>query len=115
MAGLMSSGGLKKTLKYVDILDTRLLEVPAYTGSSASAHYVNVRSKLPPEIYQKLTKSNVCALSSFAYTCRYTTSNNYVTINIINYYPSSGQIDFNLWATYPGQIKDITFRVYYID
>lgn len=114
MAGLMSSGGLKKTLKYVDILDTRLLEVPDYPGSSPT-YSVNVRSKLPPEIYQKLTKSNVCALSSFAYSCRFNTRDNYVIINILNYYSSSGQIDFNLQATYPGQIKNIGFRVYYID
>lgn len=114
MAGLMSSGGLKKTLKYVDIGDTRTLEIPEYPGSSPT-YYVNVRSKLPPEIYQKLTKSNVCTLSNFAYTCEYSTNDNYILINIINYHSSSGQIDFNLQATLPGQVKNITFRVYYID
>lgn len=114
MAGLMSSGGLKKTLKYVDIGDTRLLESPGYPGLSPT-YYVNVRSKLPPEIYQKLKKSNICTLSNFAYTCRYPTSGNYVIIYIIDYHPSSGQIDFNVQATYPGQVEGITFRVYYID
>lgn len=114
MAGLMSSGGLKKTLKYVDITDTRLIEIPDYPGSSPT-YYVDVRSKLPPEIYQKLTKSNVCTLSDFAYSYSFEMWDNCVIINIINYYSSSGQIDFNVQATYPGQIKNITFRVYYID
>lgn len=114
MAGLMSSGGLKKTLKYVEVIDSRTIGVPDYPSSS-STYNVNVRSKLPPEIYQKLTKSNVCALSNFAYTCGYPTRGNYVTINILNYHSSSGQIDFNVQATYPGQIKDISFRVYYLD
>ena len=114
MAGLMSSGGLKKTLKYVDIGDPRTLDIPYYPGLSPT-YFVKVRSKLPPEIYQKLTKSNVCALSNFAYSCGHITSENYVMINIINYHSLSGQIDFNLQATYPGQVKYITFRVYYID
>ena len=114
MAGLMSSGGLKKTLKYVDILDSRTIDIPDYPNLSPT-YNVNVRSKLPPEIYQKLTKSNVCVLSSFAYTCGSATVDNYVIINVLNYYSSSGQIDFNLQATYRGQIKNITFRVYYID
>lgn len=114
MAGLMSSGGLKKTLKYVDIADFRTIDIPDYPNPSPT-YYVDVRSKLPPEIYQKLTKSNVCILSDFAYTCRYAVVKNYIIINILNYYQSSGQINFNVQATYPGQISNIIFRVYYID
>lgn len=114
MSGLMGSSGLKKTLKYVDIIDSRTIDVPEYPNLSPT-YYVNVRSKLPPEIYQKLTKENVCAISTFAYSTVYSTNENYVGINILNYYQSSGQIDFNVSATYGGRIKNIPFRVFYIE
>lgn len=106
-------GSKKMVLKYVDIVYSSTISVPAYPESTGSYSF-SVASKLPLDICKKLTIENICCLNSFSFSSQYAPKDNYFIVNITSYDPSSGVFAFYLQSTYGCNVRNIPFRVYYI-